>query len=62
MPKKEEYVKFKNYEWKIKSPFITYAGFESILLSKENTMPSKTHKSLIRAYFKNILLAVIDIN
>ena len=27
MPKKDEYVKFKNYERKIKSPFIIYADF-----------------------------------
>ena len=30
MPKKGEYVKFKNYERKIKSPFAIYADFESI--------------------------------
>ena len=30
MPNKGEYVKFKNYERKIKSPFIIYAEFESI--------------------------------
>ena len=31
MPKKGEYVKFKNNERKIKSPFIIYEDFESIL-------------------------------
>ena len=36
MPKKVEYVKFKNYERKIKSPFIIYADFESILVPEEN--------------------------
>ena len=30
MPKKGEYVKFENYERKIKLPFIIYAGFEII--------------------------------
>ena len=30
MPKKGEYVKFKNFERKIKSPFTTYADFKSI--------------------------------
>ena len=30
MPKKCEFVKFKNYERKIKSPFIIYTYFESI--------------------------------
>ena len=31
MPKKGEYATFKNYERKIKSPFIIYADFEIIL-------------------------------
>ena len=35
MPRKGEYVKFKNYERKIKSPFISYADFESILVSED---------------------------
>ena len=36
MPKKGEFVKFKNYESKIKSPFIIYADFESILVPENN--------------------------
>ena len=32
MPKKCEYVKFKNFERKIKSPFMIYVGFEFILV------------------------------
>ena len=32
IPKKGQYVKFKNYETKIKSLFIIYADFESILM------------------------------
>ena len=36
MPKKDEYVKFRNYERKIKSLFIIYADFESILVSEDN--------------------------
>ena len=36
MPKKGEYVKFKNYERKIKSPIIIDAGFESILVPEDN--------------------------
>ena len=36
MPKKSEYVKFRNYERKIKSPFISYADFESILVPQDN--------------------------
>ena len=31
MPKKGKYVKFKNFERKIKSPFIIFADFESFL-------------------------------
>ena len=36
MPKKGEYVKFKNHERKIKSLFRIYADFESILVPKNN--------------------------
>ena len=36
MPKQCEYVKFKNYERKIKSPFIFYSDFESILVPEGN--------------------------
>ena len=36
MPKKDEYVKFRNCERKIKSLFIIYADFESILVSEDN--------------------------
>ena len=36
MPKKGESIKFKNYERKIKSPFIIYADFESILVPEDN--------------------------
>ena len=43
MPKKDKYVKFRNYDMKIKSPFIIYADFESILMSKNN----EKQKSLI---------------
>ena len=34
IPKKGEYFKFKNYEKKIKSPFMIYTDFESILSHK----------------------------
>ena len=36
MPKKGEFVAFKNYEKNIKSPFIIYADLESILVSENN--------------------------
>ena len=36
MTKIGEYVKFKNYERKIKSPFTIYTDFESILVPEDN--------------------------
>ena len=48
MPKKDEYKIFKNYKRNIKSPFIIYADFESILgpedNEKQNPEESYTHK------------------
>ena len=40
MPKKGEYVTFKNYERKIKPPFIIYEDFESILVPENNEKQS----------------------
>ena len=59
MPKKGEFVQFKNYQRKIKSPFIIYADFESILVPK---MEGKTQKILTETNIKSILLSVMDIN
>ena len=36
MPKKDEYIKFKNFERKIKSPLMIYPDFESILVPEDN--------------------------
>ena len=36
MSKKGDYVKFKNYEKKLKSQFISYEDFESILVPEDN--------------------------
>ena len=36
MPKKGEYITFKNFERKIKSIFMIYADFESILVPEDN--------------------------
>ena len=58
MPKKDKYVKFKNYDMKIKSPFIIYTDFESILMSKNN----EKQKSLIWTNIKNVWLPNMDIN
>ena len=51
MPTKGEYVKFKTYEKKIKSPFIIHADFESILYQ---IMEGKIQKSLTKTNIKNI--------
>ena len=36
MSKNSEYVKFRNYERKVKSPFIIYLDIESILVPENN--------------------------
>ena len=36
MPKKSEYVRFKNFERKVKSPFMIYVDFESIVAPEDN--------------------------
>ena len=36
MPKKGEYVRFENYERKIKSPLMIYEDFGSILVPEDN--------------------------
>ena len=36
MNKKNQYVYFKNFEEKIKSPFMIYSDFESILVTEGN--------------------------
>ena len=47
MAKKGEHVKFRNYERKLKSPFIIYAEFESILMPEDNGKqnPEETYTS-----------------
>ena len=60
MPKKGEYIKFKNFGRKIKSPFMIYADFESILVTEDNG--SKIKMSLILANIKNLLAVVMVIN
>ena len=53
MPKKREYVKFKNFERKIKSPFMIYPDFESILVPGNESYTNK---------YQNMLLVVMVIN
>ena len=45
MPREGQYVRFKNHERKIKSPFIIYADFESILVPETNLKqnPNKSY-------------------
>ena len=59
MPKKGEYVRFKNYERKVKSPFMIYAHFDSIL--RQKILESKIQMNLIQANIRNMLLAVMVI-
>ena len=51
IPKKGEYAK--NYERRIKSPFMIYADFESILVPEDN---GKKSPEEIRPNIKNMLL------
>ena len=60
MPKKGKYVKFKNYERKIKSPFMIYVDFECILVPENNEKENR--KESYTKNIKNILLAVMPIN
>ena len=55
IPKKREYVRFKNYERKMKSPFI-------IMKILSENVGSKINVSLIRIMVKNMLLVVSVIN
>ena len=49
MPKKGEYVKFRDYESNINTPFIIYADVESILVPQENGKqnPEEAYKNQI---------------
>ena len=42
MPQEDEHVKFKNFERKIKSLFMIYADFESVLVPEDNVMHAKS--------------------
>ena len=45
MPNKGEYVKFKNFKRKIKSPFMIYADFKSILVLEDNGKQNLNNKN-----------------
>ena len=55
MPKKDEYVKFKNYERKLRSPFLIYANFESILVPEDNEKQN-LDESYVNKYQKQVFL------
>ena len=52
MPKKDKYVKFKNYERNIKFPFIIYADSENILVPEDNGKrnPEKSYTNKYQIY------------
>ena len=53
MSKNSEYAKFRNYERKVKSPFIIYADFESILVP-ENNRKQNPNESYTDKYEKHV--------
>ena len=53
MPKKGEYVKFKKFERKIKSSFMIYPSFESILVP-ENNGKQNSNESCTKKYQKHV--------
>ena len=53
MPEKDEYIKFKNYGKKIKSPFMFYGDFESILV-QDNNVKQNLEESYASKYQKHI--------
>ena len=58
MPKKGEYITCKNLEGMIKSTFMIYADFKSILVLEDN---GKMKMTLILTNIKNMLLVVMVI-
>ena len=53
IPKKGKYVKFKNFERKIISPFMIYANFESILVPEDNGKKN-SNESYTNKYQKHV--------
>ena len=60
MPKNGEYVKFKNYERKIKSTFLIYTDFESILVPKDRKAKYKRvlYKQISKKYCLQLWLKI----
>ena len=57
--KEGEYVRLKNYERKIKSQFLIYANFDSIVVPKDNEKKKNLETSRTNKY-KNMLVSVIN--
>ena len=57
MPKKGEYIKFKNFGRKIKSPFMIYADFECILVPEDNGKenPNESYAYVLMINLVNLL-------
>ena len=67
MLKKSKYVRFKNFEGKIKSPFIIYSNFESILMPEDNRrqIPNESYTNKYQnnvAYSYGYQLRCVDDN
>ena len=60
--KKAEYVKCKNFERKMKPPFMIYVDFKSILVPEDNGKKIQIQISLIPTNIKNMLLIVVVVN
>ena len=58
MPKKVGYVKFKYYERKIKSPFMIYVDFESILKPEDNRKQNSDESDTNKYIYKKLLAAM----
>ena len=56
---KGEYIKLKNFGRKIKSPFMSYADFESILVP-ENDGKQNLNKSCANKYQKHLAYSYAD--
>ena len=53
MPKKDENIKFKNFDGKMISPFMIYADFESVLVPEDNEKQNP-NESYTTKYQKHI--------
>ena len=60
MPKKVEFVKFKNVERKMKSPFMIYSDFEIILVLEDNRKQNRNES--YNKNIKNMSLVVMVMN